>query len=101
MVQPIIARRAGQYRDAPGARPGATECRCRRVRSGVLSGRLCAARRSTLVDPDSTPREPPAHLRARLVVAAVLVLVGLWILHDFLPALAWAVVLAIALWPLY
>ncbi|MCJ2144612.1 AI-2E family transporter [Methylobacterium sp. E-066] len=26
---------------------------------------------------------------------------GLWILHGFLPALAWAVVLAIALWPLY
>jgi predicted PurR-regulated permease PerM len=28
-------------------------------------------------------------------------LIGLWILRDFLPALAWAVVLAIALWPLY
>jgi predicted PurR-regulated permease PerM len=54
-----------------------------------------------LIDPDSTVPEPLAQLRARLVVAAVLVVLGLWILHDFLPALAWAVVLAIALWPLY
>jgi predicted PurR-regulated permease PerM len=38
---------------------------------------------------------------ARVVVATVLVLLGLWILHRFLPALAWATVLAIALWPLY
>jgi predicted PurR-regulated permease PerM len=54
-----------------------------------------------LIDPDPTAPEPLAQLRARLVVAAVLVVLGLWILHDFLPALAWAVVLAIALWPLY
>lgn len=54
-----------------------------------------------MIDPDSTVPEPLAQLRARLVVAAVLVVLGLWILHDFLPALAWAVVLAIALWPLY
>ncbi|MBV8775902.1 MAG: AI-2E family transporter, partial [Alphaproteobacteria bacterium] len=45
--------------------------------------------------------EPPSQQRARLVVAAGFVLLGLWILHDFLPALAWAVVLSIALWPLY
>ena len=54
-----------------------------------------------MIDPDPTAPEPLAQLRARLVVAAVLVVLGLWILHDFLPALAWAVVLAIALWPLY
>ncbi|HWD58491.1 MAG TPA: AI-2E family transporter [Stellaceae bacterium] len=45
--------------------------------------------------------EPPSQQRARLVVAAAFVILGLWILHDFLPALAWAVVLSIALWPLY
>jgi predicted PurR-regulated permease PerM len=45
--------------------------------------------------------EPPSQQRARLVVAAFFVILGLWILHDFLPALAWAVVLSIALWPLY
>jgi predicted PurR-regulated permease PerM len=57
---------------------------------------------------------PPAHLGsvesehlaysqriARVVLTLALVLVGLWILHRFLPALAWAGVLAIALWPLY
>ena len=38
---------------------------------------------------------------ARMVLAAVLVLLGLWILHRYLAALAWAAVLAIALWPLY
>ena len=38
---------------------------------------------------------------ARVVLAVALVLLGLWILHRFLPALVWAVVLAIALWPLY
>jgi predicted PurR-regulated permease PerM len=45
--------------------------------------------------------EPHAKQRARLVLAGVFVLLGLWILHDFLPALAWALVLSIALWPLY
>jgi predicted PurR-regulated permease PerM len=38
---------------------------------------------------------------ARLVLAAMLVLLGLWILHRYLAALGWAAVLAIALWPLY
>jgi predicted PurR-regulated permease PerM len=38
---------------------------------------------------------------ARVVLAAGLVLLGLWILHRYLAALAWAAVLAIALWPLY
>jgi len=38
---------------------------------------------------------------ARLALATAVVAVGLWILFDFLPALAWATVFAIALWPLY
>jgi predicted PurR-regulated permease PerM len=38
---------------------------------------------------------------ARAVLAIALTLLGLWILHRFLPALAWAAVLAIALWPIY
>jgi predicted PurR-regulated permease PerM len=36
-----------------------------------------------------------------MVLAAGFVLIGLWLLHDFLPALAWAAVLSIALWPAY
>jgi len=54
-----------------------------------------------LTDPGFAAPEPPSQQRARLVVAAGFVILGLWILHDFLPALAWAVVLSIALWPLY
>ncbi len=38
---------------------------------------------------------------ARVVLAIALVVLGAWILHRFLAALAWAGVLAIALWPLY
>ena len=53
------------------------------------------------MDPLLPAPEPPSQQRARLIVAAGLVFVGIWILHDFLAALAWAVVLAIALWPLY
>jgi predicted PurR-regulated permease PerM len=51
-------------------------------------------------DPAPAPQSK-AQQRVRLVLAAGLVLVGLWILHDFLPAIAWAVVLSIALWPIY
>ncbi|HWB49833.1 MAG TPA: AI-2E family transporter [Stellaceae bacterium] len=52
-------------------------------------------------DTGRTAPEPPSQFRAGLVLAAGFVIIGLWILHDFLPALAWAAVLAIALWPLY
>jgi len=38
---------------------------------------------------------------ARIALATAVIAVGVWILFDFLPALAWATVLAIALWPLY
>jgi predicted PurR-regulated permease PerM len=51
-------------------------------------------------DPAAAPQST-SQLRVRMVLAAGFVLAGLWILHDFLPALAWAGVLAIALWPLY
>jgi predicted PurR-regulated permease PerM len=38
---------------------------------------------------------------ALLVLTGALALMALWILRHFLPALAWAAVLAIATWPLY
>jgi predicted PurR-regulated permease PerM len=38
---------------------------------------------------------------ARTALAIVLVGLGIWIGSDFLPALGWAAILAIALWPLY
>ncbi len=54
--------------------------------------------------PPAPPAPPPpatgtsAFARAALVIA--LGALGLWVLHPFLPALVWAVILAIALWPL-
>jgi predicted PurR-regulated permease PerM len=63
------------------------------------------------MDCDSDPREEmqevvpapwvSAQRVSRVVAATVLGLLGLWIIHRFLPALAWATILAIALWPLY
>lgn len=38
---------------------------------------------------------------ARTVFTVALLLLGLWVLRSFLPALAWATILAIATWPLY
>ncbi|NEU13955.1 AI-2E family transporter [Methylobacterium sp. BTF04] len=44
---------------------------------------------------------PPAQGAARTVLVLALAALGLWVLHPFLPALVWAVILAIALGPLY
>ena len=38
---------------------------------------------------------------ARFVLALLLTLAGVWTLHRYLPALVWAAILAIAVWPLY
>ena len=44
---------------------------------------------------------PPLQRAARLVVTLMLAGLGLWILWDFVPALVWAIVFAVATWPLY
>jgi predicted PurR-regulated permease PerM len=49
----------------------------------------------------SSTMTPPRQLVARSILAIALAALGAWILFDFLPALAWAGVLAIAVWPLY
>src|SRR5438105_10893445 len=57
------------------------------------------------MEPDRAP--PPAEvsdswqLVARIALAIAVIAIGLWILREFLAALAWAGVLAIALGPLY
>ena len=51
--------------------------------------------------PQPHPEASASQQIARGVLAVVLVLLGLWTLHDFLTALAWAAILAIAIWPLY
>jgi predicted PurR-regulated permease PerM len=40
-------------------------------------------------------------IAAKVVLAVVLLLLGIWTLHTFLAALVWAAILAIAVWPLY
>ncbi|KAA0125272.1 AI-2E family transporter [Methylobacterium sp. P1-11] len=54
---------------------------------------------------ETPPLPPQEHARsqgaARVLLVLTLSALGLWILHEFLPALAWALVLAIALWPVY
>lgn len=54
-------------------------------------------------DPGPVDRRDAARSQgaARTATALALLALGLWILHDFLPALAWALILTIALWPLY
>ena len=56
------------------------------------------------MEPDSAPSGAAlssAQRIARVVLATAVIAVGVWVLFDFLPAFAWAGVLAIALWPLY
>jgi predicted PurR-regulated permease PerM len=51
---------------------------------------------------DIENREPVRERRiAWAVLTLVLVVLGLWTLREFLPALVWAAVLAIAFWPSY
>src|SRR5438067_7892115 len=54
-------------------------------------------------DPTPPPAVPPASSQslARIALASAVVAAGLWILRDFLAALVWATVLAIAFWPIY
>src|SRR4051812_200681 len=56
--------------------------------------------------PSSTDRKPlplgaGARMNARVVLAIVLVGFALWTAVSFLPALIWATILAVSLWPLY
>ena len=49
------------------------------------------------------PLPLPASTRtiARSVLAIALVASAVWIARDFLPAIAWAAIIAITIWPLY
>lgn len=52
-------------------------------------------------EPDAPSSQPLRQSIAGVVLAAVLIAAGLWILREFLVALVWAGIFAIALWPLY
>ena len=63
-----------------------------------------ATSRSVGTDPDDRkplPLGANARRNARIVLVLVLVGLGIWTAASFLPALVWATILAVALWPLY
>jgi predicted PurR-regulated permease PerM len=52
--------------------------------------------------PDDPPvGRPAARRRARQLFAGALTLLALWVARDYLAALAWAVLIAVAVWPAY
>ena len=61
--------------------------------NGKLAGVLLTS------DLSAMPNNP--QIRARFIGGLILLLLGGWVLHGFLGALAWAVVLAISTWPVY
>jgi predicted PurR-regulated permease PerM len=53
------------------------------------------------VEQKPLPLGSGARANARVVLALLLAALGLWTAASFLPALIWATILAVALWPLY
>jgi len=62
------------------------------------SGSPAAASRA---DQKPLPLGAGARMNARIALALILVVLGLWTAASFLPALVWATIMAVALWPLY
>src|SRR3954469_23054375 len=74
-----------------------------RAKAGISRTRSLAANEGT---PSNTEQKPlplgaSARMNARVVLAVVLVALALWTAAGFLPALIWATILAVSLWPLY
>jgi predicted PurR-regulated permease PerM len=80
-------------------RPPASRCAARSA--AVLSS--VDPRPGTQIDlrDGAAATAAPGQRVARIVSVAALVALGLWILHPFIAALAWALIFAIAAWPLY
>src|ERR1700692_3577889 len=47
------------------------------------------------------PFDSPARTVARVAIAILVVLLAAWVARDFLVALTWAAVIAVAVWPIY
>jgi predicted PurR-regulated permease PerM len=69
-----------------------------RVKPRVAAPRGVAAGRDNRA---KLPLDPKARLAARAVLALMIFAAALWIAADFLPALIWAAIIAVAVWPLY
>ena len=61
---------------------------------------LSAGRALTMAGDSATAASRPQQA-AKAALALLLTGLGLWTLHRYLPALIWAAILAIAVWPLY
>ena len=59
------------------------------------------ALKSVKGDSAPLPLRAPARVVARTAFALILVVLATWVAFDFLPALGWAVILALTTWPLY
>lgn len=70
-----------------------------RVKSGVAKKRPERSEAGTERKP--LPLDANARVKARVVLAVILVGLALWTAASFLPALIWATILAVSLWPLY
>jgi predicted PurR-regulated permease PerM len=70
-----------------------------RVKPGAAKKRPEGA--ETNKDRKPLPMDAAARVKARVVLALVLVGLALWTAASFLPALIWATILAVSLWPLY
>src|SRR3954452_234596 len=70
-----------------------------RVKSGVAKKR--EERTETIEDRKPLPLDAASRVKARVVLAVVLIGLALWTAASFMPALIWATILAVSLWPLY
>lgn len=70
-----------------------------RVKSGAAKKRPERGETGTARKP--LPLDAAARVKTRVVLAVVLVGLALWTAASFLPALIWATILAVSLWPLY
>jgi len=77
------------------------------ISSGVQHSRVwnddvtLAAKVLPLSDTAAPSAAQARQRNARLVLATIFVLLGIYTLKSFLPALAWAAIFAVALWPAY
>ena len=53
------------------------------------------------LDKAALPFDSRARIVARAAIAILVVLLAAWVARDFLVALTWAAVIAIAVWPIY
>ena len=70
-----------------------------RIASGA--GKKRSDRTDANTDRKPLPLDAAARVKARVVLAVVLVGLALWTAASFLPALIWATILAVSLWPMY